>query len=117
MNNFPISVQEQRIIEGLRKLPPAEIKEVEDLVVFLAARSISWSYSDPESVRARSISWPAIRSFGESLMRSAQNSKAPKPTAWRITNACLARRDLLGESQSNEGARAIRTTPGARYFK
>jgi hypothetical protein len=48
-SSFPVSVQEQKIIEGLRQLPPSGIKEVEDFVVFLAARNISWNYSDSES--------------------------------------------------------------------
>jgi hypothetical protein len=50
MNGFPLSTDEQKIIQALRQLPPSGKKEVEDFVTFLAARNVQWSYSDPESV-------------------------------------------------------------------
>ncbi len=36
----------------LRRLPPPAIKEAEDFITFLAARSLAWDYADPSSVKA-----------------------------------------------------------------
>jgi hypothetical protein len=45
-----VTSQEQRVLALLRQLPPTAVNEVEDFVVFLAARSATWSYSDPSSI-------------------------------------------------------------------
>jgi hypothetical protein len=68
-NHFPVSVQEQKIIEGLRQLPPSGIKEVEDFVVFLAARNVSWSYGDPKST-ARAVNLMAQDPFMQREMQA-----------------------------------------------
>ncbi len=48
--NSALTSQEKRILGAIRELPPESIRQVEDFVVFVAARSSAWSYSDSSSL-------------------------------------------------------------------
>lgn len=48
---FPaITASEKKVLGLMRQLPPGAVQQVQDFVVFLAARHCDWSYGDAASL-------------------------------------------------------------------